>query len=352
VRVGQGANESVRGGHYRGRPEGLVASIILARARLTRACARKSDEPGGRATTLEFHPGFRASLYADELPPMGHRLYRNLGLAQRGAILAPSPASVAFTDAGTSVLFANEERLARSAAYEAAPGVLALRRETDNLRAPLSGVPRSLPKCSGAGSPRTEQATHRHGRQALGSVSRSRRSYESASLTACSPAPGGGCDLRPRRVAHSSPARHCMRWRPELAAQVSRLPDLGGWGGHWPTLPSRAVLRSAATRTSPRFACLTDALRCCDRRWRNHRRRRGALRARSQAHHSWPRSTGPACPTRLQSALGGFEPQASGHACCLRWMLYPTCPFAHDMPDAVTGPDPRCAVARKPFTQL
>ena len=63
-------------------PEALVASIVLARAGLRVLVLEKSDAPGGRATTLEFHPGFRASPYADELPAMPHRLYRSLGLAQ------------------------------------------------------------------------------------------------------------------------------------------------------------------------------------------------------------------------------------------------------------------------------
>src|SRR5689334_10625074 len=110
-------------------PEGLVASIILARAGLRVLVVEKNEEPGGRATTLEFHPGFRASPYADELPPISHRLYRSLGLAQRGAILVPPPASVAITDAGTSVLFAKDDRLARSTPLEAAAEILAFKRE-------------------------------------------------------------------------------------------------------------------------------------------------------------------------------------------------------------------------------
>ena len=46
-------------------PEGLVASIVLARAGVRVIVLEKSEEPGGRATTLEFHPGFRTSPYAD-----------------------------------------------------------------------------------------------------------------------------------------------------------------------------------------------------------------------------------------------------------------------------------------------
>src|SRR4051812_10149883 len=116
-------------------PEGLVASIVLARAGRRVIVLEKSDAPGGRATTMQFHPGFRASPYADELPPMSHRLYRNLGLPRHGAILAPAPASVAITDSGTSVLFASEERLRRCGGATA--DVAALRRETENVRAAI-----------------------------------------------------------------------------------------------------------------------------------------------------------------------------------------------------------------------
>ena len=118
-------------------PEGLVASIVLARAGLRVLVLEKSDEPGGRATTLEFHPGFRASPYADELPPMPHRLYRSLGVARHGAVLAPSPGSLAVTSSGTSVLFENQERLARSAPAEAVADLLAFKRETESARAAI-----------------------------------------------------------------------------------------------------------------------------------------------------------------------------------------------------------------------
>ncbi len=118
-------------------PEGLVAYIVLARAGVRVIVLEKSEEPGGRATTLEFHPGFRTSPYADELAPFPHRLYRSLGLAQRGAVLVPSPASVLVSDDGTSVLFAGEDRLARSVPAESAPELLAFRRQMQSARVAL-----------------------------------------------------------------------------------------------------------------------------------------------------------------------------------------------------------------------
>jgi phytoene dehydrogenase-like protein len=93
-------------------PEGLVAASLLARARLRVVVLEKSAEAGGRAASLEFHPGFWASPYADELPPIAPALFRALDLAHRGAILAPHPVSVCMSDEGETALFTDVARAA------------------------------------------------------------------------------------------------------------------------------------------------------------------------------------------------------------------------------------------------
>jgi phytoene dehydrogenase-like protein len=73
--------------------EGLAAAALLAASGARTIVVERSERAGGRATTREFHPGFRASPFADELPPVPADIYRALDLGRRGAIFRPTPAS-------------------------------------------------------------------------------------------------------------------------------------------------------------------------------------------------------------------------------------------------------------------
>jgi phytoene dehydrogenase-like protein len=72
--------------------EGLAAAALLAAGGARTIVLERSERAGGRATTREFHPGFRASPFADELPPIPADIYWTLGLARRGAVFRPAPA--------------------------------------------------------------------------------------------------------------------------------------------------------------------------------------------------------------------------------------------------------------------
>lgn len=75
--------------------DGLSAAALLAQAGLTTVLVEAKDHPGGLAETTEFHPGFRASRWVDEIAPIPAPLYWQLDLARRGAIFVPSTVSCA-----------------------------------------------------------------------------------------------------------------------------------------------------------------------------------------------------------------------------------------------------------------
>lgn len=72
---------------------GLAAAATLGRAGLKVIVLERATVCGGRAATREFHPGFRASPFADELASIPAEIFRNLDLARHGAIFAPTPSS-------------------------------------------------------------------------------------------------------------------------------------------------------------------------------------------------------------------------------------------------------------------
>ena len=70
--------------------EGLTAAAMLARAGLRTIVCERNAEPGGRCQTTEFHPGFRASPFSDEIAAIPNHLFSSLELGANGALLAPS----------------------------------------------------------------------------------------------------------------------------------------------------------------------------------------------------------------------------------------------------------------------
>jgi phytoene dehydrogenase-like protein len=125
--------------------EGLVAAIVLARAKRRVILLERRGRMGGRAETCEFHPGFKASPYADELSAISSRLFRALDLARQGALLVPAPASVCISDEGTSVVFADEARTARAISSPSRAGFLMLRREVESVQRALDARALELP---------------------------------------------------------------------------------------------------------------------------------------------------------------------------------------------------------------
>ncbi len=71
--------------------EGLAAAITLARAGLKVGVFERNAEAGGRCQTIEFHPGFRASPFSDELAPIPDCHFWSLDLAKRGVRAAEAP---------------------------------------------------------------------------------------------------------------------------------------------------------------------------------------------------------------------------------------------------------------------
>jgi phytoene dehydrogenase-like protein len=68
--------------------DGLAAGAWLAARGLRVIVVERDNHPGGRCATRQFHPGFRASPFVDELPEIPAFIFRTLDLARRGAIFA------------------------------------------------------------------------------------------------------------------------------------------------------------------------------------------------------------------------------------------------------------------------
>ena len=69
--------------------EGLAAAILLGRAGLSVIVIERASRAGGRLVTREFHPGFRASPFVDDILEIPPALFWSLDLARHGAVAAP-----------------------------------------------------------------------------------------------------------------------------------------------------------------------------------------------------------------------------------------------------------------------
>jgi phytoene dehydrogenase-like protein len=74
---------------------GLAAAAALAATGLKTIVLERAERPGGRCTTREFHPGFRASPFCDELAFVPGEIARALDLARHGAIFTAAAAAPA-----------------------------------------------------------------------------------------------------------------------------------------------------------------------------------------------------------------------------------------------------------------
>ncbi|MBS0273703.1 MAG: NAD(P)/FAD-dependent oxidoreductase [Proteobacteria bacterium] len=75
--------------------DGLAAAVMLVRSGLKVIVLERNERPGGRCITREFHPGFQASPFCDELPPIPPEIFWSLGLARLGAVFVPASVSTA-----------------------------------------------------------------------------------------------------------------------------------------------------------------------------------------------------------------------------------------------------------------
>jgi phytoene dehydrogenase-like protein len=74
--------------------DGLAAAVLLARAGLSTIVLERHAEPGGRLATRQFHPGYFAAPFADDVAPIPDDLFWSLDLARHGALYAPSSGAV------------------------------------------------------------------------------------------------------------------------------------------------------------------------------------------------------------------------------------------------------------------
>jgi phytoene dehydrogenase-like protein len=184
---------------------GLAAAATLARAGLTAIVIERTDLPGGRLATREFHPGFRASPFLDELAPMPLDIFWSLGLAQRGVDFLSAPVSLALWPDRLSLFRTGQTTDAASLlAQSASLAHAALERVYDDAsrapprcelfaakRSPWPGVDATLPSLDDILASRVSSADARNHLAAMALCGRTADPYLPGSATHLL-APGGG----------------------------------------------------------------------------------------------------------------------------------------------------------------
>lgn len=104
---------------------GLAAAAALAGAGLKTIVLERSNGCGGRARTREFHSGFRASPFCDEIQPIPAEIFRALDLARHGAIFTTARADRFRARAAEIVArgFADASSAAKRRWWRASPGL-------------------------------------------------------------------------------------------------------------------------------------------------------------------------------------------------------------------------------------
>ncbi len=101
--------------------DGLAAAATLAKSGLKVIVLERNEQPGGRCITRQFHPGYFASPFCDELPPIPAEIFWSLDLARHGAIFVPSQVSTGlWSDRAVSTRPSANDARAESKAFAAA----------------------------------------------------------------------------------------------------------------------------------------------------------------------------------------------------------------------------------------
>jgi phytoene dehydrogenase-like protein len=110
--------------------DGLAAAATLARSGLKTIVIERAEESGGRCTTREFHPGFYANPFCDEIAPIPAEIFWSLDLAKRGVTFTPAAHSTALWENRSEALGPDDPILTE---FQTSAAAILRRAEADEL---------------------------------------------------------------------------------------------------------------------------------------------------------------------------------------------------------------------------